>query len=70
MKDKILNIVNEEIKENLGGDSTKIFIGGFSQGAALAFYVACEFEGDLGGWVMLSGHCLYSDPINQIQETK
>eukprot|EP00343_Euplotes_focardii_P011980 CAMPEP_0205831256 /NCGR_PEP_ID=MMETSP0206-20130828/43561_1 /ASSEMBLY_ACC=CAM_ASM_000279 /TAXON_ID=36767 /ORGANISM="Euplotes focardii, Strain TN1" /LENGTH=126 /DNA_ID=CAMNT_0053135727 /DNA_START=318 /DNA_END=698 /DNA_ORIENTATION=+ len=62
--------MDEEIKNNLGGDASKLYIGGFSQGAALAFYTAFQYPDNIGGVISLSGHCIYSDPTNQIQESK
>ena len=68
--DRIMAIIDEEIKQNLNGDSSKLFIGGFSQGAALAFYIAWEYPENFGGIILLSSHWLYSDPGTQIQESK
>ncbi|CAI2371770.1 unnamed protein product [Moneuplotes crassus] len=68
-KDLIIEVIEREV-ENLGGDPSSVFIGGFSQGAALAFYTACEYEKVLGGCIMLSGHSLYDDPETQIPESK
>ena len=50
-------IINYLIKDEIeaGISSSKIVIGGFSQGAAMALYAALSNERDLGGVIALSG---------------
>ena len=43
---KITDLIHREVRENLGGDYSKLMIGGFSQGAALALYVASNLTPD------------------------
>lgn len=50
----IKKVIEEEI-EKLGGKSEKVFLGGFSQGAAMALHIALGYEKPLGGVVGLSG---------------
>ena len=69
-KERVTEVIKEEIKENLGGDASKLFIGGFSQGAALSLYTACEFEENLGAVLSFSGHQLYAAPVTDINESK
>ena len=50
-------IINHHIKDEIeaGISSSKIVIGGFSQGAAMALYTALSNERELGGVIALSG---------------
>ena len=50
-------IINRHIKDEIeaGISSSKIVIGGFSQGAAMALYTALSNERELGGVIALSG---------------
>ena len=59
-KNGILNskqIISHLIKDEIeaGISSSRIVIGGFSQGAAMALYTALSNEHDLGGVIALSG---------------
>lgn len=47
--------LDEEIKL-LGGDSSKVFLGGFSQGCAMSLYSGLVYEKTLGGLIGLSGY--------------
>jgi len=51
---KVNKIVENEAK-NVNDDYSKIFIGGFSQGASLSLMVALSFKNILGGVVSCSG---------------
>ena len=51
---KIKSIIHEEASK-LNGDYSKIFIGGFSQGACLSYDVGLSFERVLGGMVCFCG---------------
>ncbi len=51
---KIINKVLEE-ECNLLKDSTKVFIGGFSQGSCMALHCGREFSQKLGGILVFSG---------------
>lgn len=68
-QERINSIIEEEAKI-LDGDYKKILIGGFSQGAALSFYVGMEHSEELGGVICLSGHQLYENPSDEINEAK
>ena len=54
--DNLLRIIDEEAKV-LGGDTTKIFIGGFSQGCMVSIAAFLKYKGlkRLGGVIGLSG---------------
>jgi len=54
---RIKEVMREEINV-LGGESTKLFIGGFSQGCILSLYCGLTFEQTLGGIIGLSGFLL------------
>ena len=49
----VLKILNEEI--DILGDSTKVYLGGFSQGACVAFNTFIKFDKQLGGIAGFSG---------------
>jgi len=51
---RIKQAMRDEIKL-LGGDSTKVFIGGMSQGCMMAIYTGLAFEQPLGGIMASSG---------------
>ena len=48
------NIIEDEI--NSGIPSSKIVVGGYSQGAAMAIYTALTNKHDMGGMVAMSGY--------------
>lgn len=50
----VKEVIREEI-ERLGGNSKKVYIGGFSQGAAMALHVGLGYDKPLGGVIGLSG---------------
>lgn len=52
---KTLNDIVEEEIEKVGGNSEKVFIGGYCQGAALALHVGLGYKKPLGGVCVLSG---------------
>lgn len=51
---KIKSIIREEVHK-LNGDYSKIFVGGFSQGACLSYDIGLSFEKVLGGIVCFCG---------------
>ncbi len=51
---QIKKCVEEEAKA-LGGNYSKVFLGGFSQGACMSLHVGLTMEDKLGGLVALSG---------------
>ena len=53
----IQQIIDEEAKR-FGGDYKKVFIGGFSQGCAMALHNGCHYGDRLGGIIGLSGYLL------------
>ena len=60
----VLEVAKKEIQENLNGDESKLFLGGFSQGAALSLYTGYSSSLNLGGIIALSGHpSFYMDDI-------
>jgi len=52
--DRVQKVMHEEIKL-LGGDSKKLFLGGFSQGCIMSFYTGLAFDLPLGGLMESSG---------------
>ena len=52
--DKIKQLIIDEAKK-LDNDFSKIFLGGFSQGACLAYHVALSFDYTLGGLISFCG---------------
>lgn len=69
-QERVTKVINDEVTNNLNGDYSKLFIGGFSQGAALSLYTAFELHENLGAVVCLSGHQLYENPDSQISDSK
>lgn len=51
---KILKFVEEEAKD-LNNDYSKIFLGGFSQGACMSLYTGLSHDKSFGGLISLSG---------------
>jgi predicted esterase len=58
----VADVIFEEIGL-LKGDSKKVFVMGFSQGAAQALYTGMVFNQPLGGVACLSGHKLVETPF-------
>ena len=54
--DRITKVMDKEIE--LLGDSKKLFIGGFSQGGAMALMSGLEYKKQLGGILIFSGYLL------------
>ena len=57
----IQKLIEEQI--SLGIPSEKIIIGGFSQGAAMSFYLGLKYDKKLGGIVALSGYLPLKDKL-------
>ena len=55
--ERVYAILREEI-EILGGDSSRVAVGGFSQGCAMALYAGLGFEKTLGGIIGWSGYLI------------
>ena len=64
---KIIKIIEEEAKY-LGGYEN-IFLGGFSQGACMSFYIGCSYNHLLGGIISCSG-ALFPDTVINNQNNK
>ena len=62
--ERIHAVLKEEI-EALGGDSTRVILSGFSQGAMMSLYAGLGFEKTLGGIIGWSG---YLFPITIVHE--
>ena len=62
--ERINQVISKEIAF-FKGDSKRVFIGGFSQGAAMALNIYLSHEKELGGVFALSGYLL---PETQIKE--
>lgn len=56
-RDRIFRILDKEIAL-LGGDASKVFIGGASQGCCTALHCALQYPRRLGGFVGVVGHLL------------
>ena len=52
--DRIKQLIKDEVK-NVNNDYSKIFVGGFSQGACMSFHIGLSFEYTLGGIVTFCG---------------
>mmetsp|Transcript_98431 Transcript_98431/g.175297 ORF Transcript_98431/g.175297 Transcript_98431/m.175297 type:complete len:456 (+) Transcript_98431:56-1423(+) len=61
-RDRIFQILEHEI-QLLGGDASKVFIGGASQGCCAALHCAMQFPRVLGGFVGVVGHLLSCTPV-------
>eukprot|EP00933_Yihiella_yeosuensis_P039071 TRINITY_DN33006_c0_g1_i1.p1 TRINITY_DN33006_c0_g1~~TRINITY_DN33006_c0_g1_i1.p1 ORF type:complete len:462 (+),score=71.60 TRINITY_DN33006_c0_g1_i1:50-1435(+) len=61
-RDRIFEILEREI-DLLGGDASKVFIGGASQGCCTALHCAMQFPRVLGGFVGVVGHLLSCSPV-------
>lgn len=53
--ERVRKIMEEEIEGPLKGDSSKLWIGGFSQGACMALHVGLQHEKPIGGIIACSG---------------
>lgn len=61
--EEIKSLINKEIKRGI--DSSRIILGGFSQGGAIALYTGLRFEIKLGGIISLSAYCLQEKKLLQ-----
>lgn len=61
-RNRIFNILDREINL-LGGDASRVFIGGASQGCCTALHCAMQFPRVLGGVVGIVGHLLSCTPV-------
>ena len=53
--ERIIKLVDQEV-EDLNGDYGKIVVGGFSQGACVAYSTFLKIKHKIGAIVALSGH--------------
>ena len=53
--ERVRTIMEEEINGPLKGDASKMWIGGFSQGACMAMHVGLGHEKPIGGIIACSG---------------
>lgn len=65
--DRLLNLIDEEAKI-VGYEN--IFIGGFSQGAAITTFTGMRCAHKLGGVIALSGYALLHTKANEFVKTK
>jgi predicted esterase len=63
----IHKVIEEEIAL-LGGDSTKVMIGGLSQGCMMALYVGLKYEKKLGGVIGINGRMLPDTILSEQNE--
>jgi phospholipase/carboxylesterase len=61
-RDRIFTILDREIAM-LGGDASKVFLGGASQGCCTALHCALQYPRKLGGFVGVVGHLLSITPL-------
>jgi predicted esterase len=61
---RVLECINQQLEFHHGNPS-KIFIGGFSQGAAMSMHIGLEHSMKLGGVFALSGYLFSETRINQ-----
>lgn len=54
----INDLIESEVNTNLAGDSKRLFIGGISQGCALALHCGLQYNRTIGGIIALSGFLL------------
>lgn len=68
--DRVAAIIRHEMeKEQIGNDSSKVFLGGFSQGAQMTSYMQiAKLDFPLGGAMVLSGFPL--PPLGQMPGSK
>ena len=59
--ERIKQIIEKEVK-NVQNNYTRIFVGGFSQGACMSYHIGLSFEHTLGGIIPFCGI-----PINKTQ---
>ena len=52
--ERVQKVIETEV-ESYNGEASKVFIGGFSQGAAMSLMIGLESKYEIGGVVMLSG---------------
>jgi phospholipase/carboxylesterase len=63
-RDRIFQLLDHEIGL-LGGDASRVFIGGASQGCCTALHCALQYPRVLGGFVGIVGHLLSCSPVPQ-----
>mmetsp|Transcript_66773 Transcript_66773/g.159737 ORF Transcript_66773/g.159737 Transcript_66773/m.159737 type:complete len:512 (-) Transcript_66773:13-1548(-) len=61
-RDRIFKILDREIAL-LGGDASRVFLGGASQGCCTALHCALQYPRLLGGFVGILGHLLSASPV-------
>jgi len=61
-RDRIFKILDREVAM-LGGDASRVFLGGASQGCCTALHCALTYPKELGGFVGIVGHLLSSTPL-------
>jgi phospholipase/carboxylesterase len=61
--ENVVKVVDSEAKA-LGGDYKKVFIGGFSQGSAMAMHIGLTHKELFGGVVCLSGYLFPFTKVN------
>mmetsp|Transcript_23290 Transcript_23290/g.37093 ORF Transcript_23290/g.37093 Transcript_23290/m.37093 type:complete len:275 (+) Transcript_23290:51-875(+) len=69
---KLITALIDDCVDNQGIHPSRIILGGFSQGAAMAIYCGLQYKARLGGIVALSGYLCDMDVAKKVQnaETK
>ncbi len=62
---RVIEALNQEIKFHQD-DASRVFLGGFSQGAAMSLHIGLEHKRKLGGVIALSGFLFEETKINQL----
>lgn len=65
---RIKKVIDNEVK-NLSGDYSKIFLGGFSQGACMTLHCGLTSENKFGGLIVLSG-LLFPFTAEELEKSK
>jgi len=66
-RDRIFQLLHHEIGL-LGGDASRVLIGGASQGCCTAMHCALQFPRVLGGFVGIVGHLLSCSPVPEAKK--
>lgn len=65
--DRIEQIIENEVK-NINSNYSRVFVGGFSQGACMSFHIGLRFKNTLGGLVTFCGVPITETPIREGRE--
>lgn len=66
---RLSKLIRKEAKR-YGGDTSRISVGGHSQGAMMAFHLLAHFRGRLGGYVGFLGHPSTATNLRKLKQPK